>query len=319
MRIVMRHLKRVVAVLMCLVPLGAQAATSPTTGARPMAMGGAFTAVADDGNAPFYNPAGVAVKSGIRLAFTRSALFSGISDPLVAQDTAAATFGVGPGGAALTVSSLGDRDGVYRETALGVGYGQAFGERFRVGALAKIIRAGLDADNPDVAGNSYFTDATDVSATTFDIGALGEITQGLSLGVAARNVLPADLTFRDVNGAESGKAPVFVSVGAAFRLSAVSSAAEQEAFRGILERSLVAVDVGMGDGTHVGAGAEIGVSKNLVFRVGYRSAGGEHSASATTVGAGIAFGSASLDFGVEIVNAEIKDNMNQRLSLRAAF
>jgi hypothetical protein len=284
-----------------------------------MAMGGAFVAVADDGNAAFYNPAGVAIKTGIQLAFTRSALFSGISDPLVAQDTAAATFGVGPGGAALAVSSLADRDGVYRETALGVGYGQAFGERFRVGVLAKIIRAGLDTGNPDVAGNSYFADATDTSATTFDLGAMGELTKGLSLGVAARNVLPADLSFRDVEGAESDRTPVFVTVGAAFRLSAVSSAAEQEAFRGVLDRSLVAVDLGIGDGTHFGAGAEIGVSRNLAFRLGYRGAGGDHSTSATTVGAGIAFGSASLDFGVEIVNAEIKDNINQRLSLRAAF
>lgn len=302
--------------LLGMVMLGPLAAfgSVPPPGARPMAMGGAFTAVSDDGNAPFYNPAGVAMRTGVRLAFTRSALFSHVSDPLVVQDSASAAFGVGVGGATLAVSSLADREGIYRETTLGVGYAQAFGERLRIGFLGKFLRVGLDASQADVAENPYFTDATDVSTTTFDFGALGEVTKGLWIGIAAQDVLPPHLAFKE--STESESFPRRVTVGIAFRLRAVAPSTEQEALRDVLERSLVAFDVGAGDGTSVRAGAEIGLSQRLALRTGYRSLS---SVSATTFGVGIALGSLSLDLGVEIMNADLRDNMNQRLSLRAAF
>lgn len=286
----------------------------PPPGARPMAMGGAFTAVSDDGNAPFYNPAGVAMRTGVRLAFTRSALFSDVSNPLVVQDSASAAFGVGVGGATLAVSSLADRESIYRETTLGVGYAHAFGERLRIGFLGKFLRVGLDASQPDVAQNPYFADATDVSATTFDVGALGEMTKGLWIGIAAQDILPPHLTFKEATESESF--PRRITMGVAFRLGAVAPLAEQEALRGVLERSLVAFDVGAGDGTYVRAGAEIGLSPRLALRTGFRSVS---SVSATTFGVGIALGSLSFDLGVEIMNSDLRDNMNQRLSLRATF
>ena len=39
-------------------------------GARPMGMGGAFTAVADDANAPYWNPAGLALNPEVSITGT---------------------------------------------------------------------------------------------------------------------------------------------------------------------------------------------------------------------------------------------------------
>jgi hypothetical protein len=47
-------------------------------GARPLGMGGAFTSVADDVNAPLFNPAGTAQMEKTEITFTYSRLFTGV-------------------------------------------------------------------------------------------------------------------------------------------------------------------------------------------------------------------------------------------------
>src|ERR1700704_5064086 len=47
-------------------------------GARPVGMGGAFTAIADDSNAPLYNPAGLVQVQWNEMSAMYSRLFSGL-------------------------------------------------------------------------------------------------------------------------------------------------------------------------------------------------------------------------------------------------
>lgn len=54
----------------------AQVPSQVFTGTRPLGMGEAFVAVADDGNAIFWNPAGLARLDGYRLSLARSNLFN---------------------------------------------------------------------------------------------------------------------------------------------------------------------------------------------------------------------------------------------------
>jgi len=58
-------------VLLVLIPniqyVGASAFSIYEAGVRAMGMGGAFAAVADDGSALFYNPAGIAFQRGFRM------------------------------------------------------------------------------------------------------------------------------------------------------------------------------------------------------------------------------------------------------------
>src|ERR1700681_1563339 len=48
-------------------------------GARPTGMGGAFTAIADDSNAPLYNPAGIVQVQWNEMSAMYSRLFSGLT------------------------------------------------------------------------------------------------------------------------------------------------------------------------------------------------------------------------------------------------
>ena len=77
----------VIAALAAAVPTSLAAQSAPPIGVRAAGMGGAFTAVADDGTAPFWNPAGLA--SGTFVGFTldgnsfdrQSGLFFGFATP----------------------------------------------------------------------------------------------------------------------------------------------------------------------------------------------------------------------------------------------
>jgi hypothetical protein len=70
-----------VAVLFCLMSYsGARAAFQESLwGARPAAMAGAYTALADDANAPAYNPAGISMMTQSELTFTYAQLYSGLN------------------------------------------------------------------------------------------------------------------------------------------------------------------------------------------------------------------------------------------------
>ncbi|MDA1191770.1 MAG: conjugal transfer protein TraF [Candidatus Poribacteria bacterium] len=298
--------------------------TAPPNGARPMGMGGAFTAIADDANASMFNPAGLANAGGTQAMFTRTAFFSGPADPLVAQDGAYLQNGNGSRGFGIGLSSLADRDAVYRETSFGVGYAQGFGPQLKVGVIAKLLQAGLDESNPDVIANPYFENGVSTSKPSLDLGILFEPVDGLTVGASGFNLVPADLRFGSETNDEGDDATQTFRVGTAYRLASVAAAAEQASLKGVLERSLVAVDFEAGDGTAFGGGAEIGFSQNIAGRVGFRSASGVgKSASAITVGGtvGFALGAATLqvDYGFDMASGDLKDNVSQRFSLRVAY
>ena len=316
------------ALLLLGLPIAAFASfTAPPNGARPLGMGSAFTAVADDANAPLYNPAGGA-EGSFHLAFTRAAYFSGPVSPLVAHDAAllAAPFAGGTLNAG--ASTLADANSVYRETALLLGYARRIADRLHAGFLLKRLQAGVNSSLADVAQNPYFEEKTGVSAFTADVGLLAEPADGWTIGLAGQNIVPADLSFQEAADEESDRAPSAARIGTALQLGAIAEFAEQEAVQKMLARSLIAVDAAFGDGTAVGAGAEVGFSNAVAARVGYRYDAGNGrlaaaGAGSVTAGATIAFhfgtALASVDYAVAFSNNELEDSASQRVSLRARF
>lgn len=317
----MRRRLSILWLLFLLPTLASAAGRSPLAGARPMALGGAFTAVADDATTIAYNPAGIALTGRREVGLTRSALFSGISEPLIVQDAVFAVSSLGPGGIGIGFVSQSDAAGVYRETAASIGYAHRIAEFVKIGAQLKHLRVGLDSTNADVVENPYFGAVYDVSAMTLDAGVLLVPVQGVAVGISAQNLVPADLSFQEAE--EPDEAPQIVRVGASLRLSRIAESAEQEALRGVLSRSLVAAEVAAGDGTTVGVGAEVGLSDSLVARIGYRTASGVGSVSAVTAGVGLRLDvagiEAHLDLAIEVLDAAVKDNTSQRLSVRVSF
>src|SRR5262249_1689675 len=131
----MRRAIGILAALAALAPAPAFARTAadPPEGARAEALGGAFTALADDGSSLFWNPAGLARLGHQELTSTLGDLYgTGMSDnhlgyvfPLT--DTQAAAFGWRQG--AQDQAGLG-----YTENTFSLGYAYRFGRRLSVGA-----------------------------------------------------------------------------------------------------------------------------------------------------------------------------------------
>jgi len=84
-------------------------------GARPLGMGGAFVAVADDANAAMHNSAGLGYITVAKAGFTHVRMFSGVVNynyaGIVLPLGAAGSFGVSYG-------RLGEESGIYSENSV---------------------------------------------------------------------------------------------------------------------------------------------------------------------------------------------------------
>lgn len=162
-------------------PAGTGALFDIGMGARALGMGGAFVAVADDANAIYYNPAGLALIEGRKATSLYSTLMgagSYLGAGYAQKNVGAAVFGL-----MSTVDSTdeygeptGELD--YREGTLAGGYARAFGP-FALGGALKLY-----AQDADV--NRGF-------GATCDVGALISLPYlgGIKFGGVARNMLGA--------------------------------------------------------------------------------------------------------------------------------
>jgi hypothetical protein len=119
-------------------------------GARAMAMGGAFVALADDASAMYWNPAGLARMSGSELIATHTAWMGDLKFDYLGV---ALNLGNGVVGVSLTyfsvpemvVRTIDRQDGTGEtfnaaDMAVGLSYGKAVTDRFSIGATGKYIR-----------------------------------------------------------------------------------------------------------------------------------------------------------------------------------
>lgn len=162
--------------LLCLLltfpfPLPGQAAFEfLDTGARPVAMGGAFCAVVDDAHAPHYNPAGMAQVPDRRAAFDYCQLF-GLADLSLhnvsfLQPTRWGVLGLG-------AQRFGGE--LYQETALGLSYARLLRDNLFVGLSLR----GLQLTILD-----YGSDLT----LGIDLGILAVMSPRLRWGLSVRNL-----------------------------------------------------------------------------------------------------------------------------------
>ena len=242
-------------VLMC-TPANAQPADS--VGVRALGMGGAFTAVADDATATWWNPAGLA----------GGAYFSAILEYAHPTDRP----GEGLRGVALSIPSLGlsyyrlplsqiqsppstaaaggNRKDEGDLNVIGVTVGQSLGKYLVVGSTVKLLRAGETKGGLDMGAMAVFGRAR--------------------LGLMVRNVTEPEFG----TGSEAMK----------LRRHARAGAALSTGSRGVIGDATVAVDADLvktstvgGDERRVAAGGEAWMLKR---RVGVRG-----GVSASTIGA----------------------------------
>jgi len=170
-------------------------------GVRPLGMAGAFTAVADDANAPLYNPAGFALVKGEEVSLMSANLYSGLEgvDIGLTYMGYVHSLGKNSGGIGFAWGALSS-PGLYREDTVSLGYGIGLnnlfkfsGPRISIGANARYLKHAYTLDERTV-GDPVFANGTTASATTGDAGIIvGLPKQGLAFALAARSATSPDV------------------------------------------------------------------------------------------------------------------------------
>lgn len=253
--------------------------------ARPVALGGAYAALARDANALRYNPAGLAFLESHHASFMHAEHFQGVTQEYLAAAVPGTSAGLVPKGAGaglmLDTVSFGDVPRTTVSNPRGTGLGSfgirdwtlaaGYGARTRwpwlgLGAALKYLREDID---------SYSAQAAAV-----DLGLMAELDEawGLpaTLGASLQN-LGTKLKFQS----RREELPLNLRLGAAYRFAGAGS---------------LALDVNRpkeGDLT-MHLGAEYVVRRALALRLGYN--GRNEAASGITMGGGLALKRWNLDY-----------------------
>ncbi|MBK8872102.1 MAG: hypothetical protein IPN19_13975 [Elusimicrobia bacterium] len=197
-------------------------------GARPAALGEAFTAMADDVNTLYYNTAGLASLYRPEVTAYYARLFPNLSD----QTRTAFTFVAGAvplaengkwGGLGLGYQEF-RVDSLFKEETITLGYGRSlFSDRLAFGVGVKQLTRSFgetsdtqnaflgNPGNRTGAGDPLFKDGNSKKAFGADLGALYALTGRLRLGMAIANVNQPDLGL-----AQSDRLPLVLRGGLAY-------------------------------------------------------------------------------------------------------
>ena len=185
--------------------------------ARSAALGSAFVAVADNGDAVFANPAGLALVKGRNLAYTNvSLLFSGIDGDNLGQHVASFTQ---PLGSKMMLGLGYERIGsdLMSENGAFLSLGYQMSRNLQLGLTSKYLFWSVGAFDPDdpLSGAS-------AGAIGVDLGVLWTTpVQGARLGVMLKNVnkpnVAADMAGSLPSGA--GDLPMDLALGVSFNIS----------------------------------------------------------------------------------------------------
>ena len=262
----MRYVKYAAVIIALALPAGIAAGADPASsagtsaaaflnipmGARAAAMGGAFTGLADDVYALYWNPAGITKLDTMQATFMQNSWLQGVSGQYIA--------GVYPLGYDMTVGAsimtlnsgtIEGRDAgdnVYNysasDSAMAASIGTLLQDNVLVGASAKIISQNIDNESASGFG--------------LDVGAVYMLSDGMTLGAAIQNFTLGPLKFVD----ETGTLPMNIRVGIGFKTAAFS----------FENPTVIVADLNTpsDNSPSVGFGGEYWMSEVFSVRAGYR-------------------------------------------------
>ena len=177
----------------------AQAAFEDTYwGVRALGMGGAFTAVANDANAPLYNIAGIANCVQKEVTLMGSRLFAGLEGVEISSNYLGAVYPISEewGAVSFAWSSLGV-PALARYDTFNLGYARKLNDLINIDTDIVNLSAGLNIKY--LREEINFEDDEDLSsnkgAVTGDIGLLATFENGLRVGFSSKYLLPADIGY----------------------------------------------------------------------------------------------------------------------------
>ena len=283
-------------------------------GARPLGLGGAFVALADDSNAANYNAAGLGYIEAIHLGGTHAQRFNG----LITYNAISGIIPFGKiGSIGASFGDLAEDSDVYHEQTARISYGNAFFKQFAIGANLKLFRTSFNEANEFVADNPYFAQ-TSSSAVSFDLGVIAKPFQSLSLGASIENLLPADTS---ISHEETDPVPLNIRAGLAYRLESIAEmSAQGAAVSNLLKGSLGTFEVASRNGEiYVRTGVEVWLNKAIAVRAGYGVKNGGNSATTLSFGgsARLPVSSAALqiDYGFQLLSEDFQGNTTHRFSI----
>ena len=315
----MKHTCHIILLIALFFPVAASATFNDIgVGARPLGLGGAFVALADDSNAANYNAAGLGYIDVIQVGFTRAQRFNG----LITYNSVSGIipFGrIGSIGASLGV--LAEDSEIYREQAVRISYGNALFKQLAIGANLKFFGTSFDEANEFVAENPYFTQ-TSSSAVSFDLGVIAKPFQSLSIGASVENLLPANMSISDTH---TDSVPLNIRAGLVYRLESIAEMSTQgAAVSNLLKSSLGTVEIASRSGEiYIRTGIEIWLNKAIAVRGGYGAKNGGNSATTLNFGGSaklpISSTAIQIDYGLQILTGDFQDNTTQRFSVNLLF
>ena len=284
-------------------------------GARPLGLGEACVALADDGSAANYNAAGLGFIDKNHLNATLAQRFKG----LINYQYLSSVFPIGGAGTlGASIGTLNEDSEIYTERTLTFSYGKAFSEKFALGFNLKSF--GINFDVTEGFVRELFADnGTSSSAMSADVGFIVKPSGGLSIGLSAENLVPADVSVLDSTDADN--VPVSLRIGLAYNLAGIAENTQQESLRKILKSGLGLVEVGIRDGeNHVRAGAEVWINKSVAVRAGYGVKNAVNSATTLALGGSVKIATfVQLDYAFQILAGDLQDNTTQRVSFNMIF
>jgi len=170
--------------------IGAFSAFKNGIGARALAMGGAFVAVADDATAVCWNPAGLAQLTDTRLSGMSTDLFGlGITHQYVGATTSFANLGIGLGWERAAI------DGQVVDGSGGLGASFTWTEQAIVGSLATNV---MDIAMAGANVKYYLADSglgDSASGFGFDLGLLVSLGDMFVIGVNAKDLAGSSIAW----------------------------------------------------------------------------------------------------------------------------
>ncbi len=287
-------------------------------GARPLGLGGAFVALADDSNAANYNAAGLAYVNNIHLGATYAQRFSG----LVNYSIIAAVLPVGRiGTIGADVGFLSEDSGIYNEQTFRFSYARTVIKQIGIGVNLKYFSTSYDEANESVKENPYFAQ-TSSSTFSFDIGLMAKPIDDLHIGISAENLVPADIS---ISEAETDTIPQNIRAGIVYRLESIAEmSAQGEAISNVLKNTLAIVELNARDGVvTTRGGVEIWINNAIAVRGGFGMISDDNSVTTVNLGgsAKVPIGGTALqlDYGFQLLTGDLQNNTTQRFSINLLF
>ena len=315
----MKQIRHLIFLIVMLFPVTTYAAFNDIgVGARPLGLGGAFVALADDSNAANYNAAGLAYIDKIQVGATTAQRFNGLITynsintviPFGKIGSIGASFGV-----------LTEDTETYQEQTIRVSYGNTLFKQLAVGANLKVFGISFDAANEFVAENPYF-EQTSSSAVSLDFGVIAKPLQSLNIGVSVENSLPANTGISDV---DTSTVPLNIRAGLAYRLESIAEMSAQGAIvSNLLKGSLGTFEIANRNSEiYIRTGVEVWLNKSIAVRGGYGLKNGSDSATTLNFGGSakipISSTAIQLDYGFQLLSGDFQNNTTQRFSINLIF